>query len=61
MEDFNAQVGRDSDMWRGIIRIFGFGEMNERGETLLNTQLSSKGRKQIMDLRISRWRYKEQD
>ena len=33
--DFNAKVGRDSDTWRGTIGKFGWGDMNDSREKLL--------------------------
>lgn len=34
MGDFNAQVGVDIVTWRGVLRCFGYGSMNDRGERL---------------------------
>lgn len=36
MGDFNAKVGTNSEVWRGIVGKHGLGEENERGERLLN-------------------------
>lgn len=35
MGDFNAKVGTDFEMWKGVIGHHGYGEENERGERLL--------------------------
>eukprot|EP00057_Strongylocentrotus_purpuratus_P005406 XP_003730910.1 PREDICTED: craniofacial development protein 2-like [Strongylocentrotus purpuratus] len=34
--DLNAKVGRDWDTWKNVIGHHGYGEMNNRGEKLLN-------------------------
>ena len=34
--DLNAKVGRDWNTWKNVIGHFGYGEMNNRGEKLLN-------------------------
>jgi len=41
MGDFNAKVGRDWSTWGGAIGKFGFGDMNDRGERLLNFCLTN--------------------